>query len=499
MDAGVMRELLARCGGLGVLAPELPGTWGGGDGDFLTNLLLTENLSRYASFGIAYSVQSGLALWPVAYLGSDRQRARWLPELASGRRVASFAVTEPGAGSDVASLRTSVRRSARGLLVSGEKMWISNAGIADLFVTFARREPGGHGFVLVERDREGVMLGPEEAKMGLHGSSTRRVHFDSVRIPECAWLGDPAEGLASFRRMINLGRSKVGAASVGLCKEALSIAASHALCRRQFGRAIAGFGAVQHKLGEMLYRTYETESVAYRVAGAIDDLVGEGLSPRSIYHLEDLSFEISALKVIGSEALAYVADEALQIHGALGFSSGSACERIYRDARIFRIFEGTNEINRLIACDALLARLRRPGSGVESEPAELEPQRGILLELLADARRTGALKPGGPQELRIGLADLAFRIFAAESVLLRLQRLPDRADATAREALAAVAVDRAWRAVETSLRHALPWIHAAEGLDERWRALAARVVPPAAGGVRRALASAVLEGVLPAS
>ena len=343
-EPGVLLQVLRVSAELGFTALSIPERYGGMDLDLASVMLVEECFAKDASYMVTHGGQAGIGALPLVHFGTHEQKARYLPRLASAEIIAAYALTEPQAGSDALNVRTRADLTPDGkhYILSGQKMWITNGGLADLFTVFAK--VGGEHFTafLVERGWAGVSVGAEEKKMGLHGSSTTAVFFDSVAVPVENVLGEVGRGHVIAFNALNIGRLKIGAYAVGAGKEILVHCLRYAQERRAFGHSLAEFGAIQYKLAEMAIRIYAVESMYWRVVG----MIGDGDDKRA--GLRARAAECSMVKVYASEAIGYIADEGVQIHGGYGYHQDYAVERFYRDARIFRIFEGTNEINRLI-------------------------------------------------------------------------------------------------------------------------------------------------------
>src|SRR5215216_7517201 len=357
-DWALTRALLLKAGELDLLRVDIPEAYGGLGLDKVSSAFVGEKIGDVPSFAGSLGAHTGIGTLPLVYFGTEEQKARYLPRLASGEWVAAYALTEPGSGSDARAARTKATLSEDGThyLLNGQKMWITNGGFADLFTIFAQVDGDKFTALLVER-RMGVQSGREEPKLGLDGSSTTALILENVRVPVENVLGRVGEGHRVAFNILNLGRLKLGTRNIGGAKQALTRAANYAVERRQFRRAIAGFGMIKQKLGEMAVRCYVGDAVVYRTLGDIDralEAVPAADSGRVLKVIESFAVECSINKVWTSEALAYVVDEALQTYGGYGYSKEYPAERAYRDARITRIYEGTNEINRLIIPTRLL-------------------------------------------------------------------------------------------------------------------------------------------------
>jgi alkylation response protein AidB-like acyl-CoA dehydrogenase len=446
-DWPLARRLLRRCGELGLLGVDVPEAYGGVDLDKISSVLVSEQLGRAPSFGATFGAQTNLSIVPLLLFGSDEQKSRYLPGLVSGDIVGAYALSEAGAGSDALSARTLARTAGDGsYTLSGEKLWITNGGFADLFIVFAKVDGQHFTAFVVERAFGGVTSGGEEHKMGLHGSSTTPLLLSDVPVTADAVLGEVGKGHRVAFSVLNFGRFKLGAMCTGGCRQAIGEAARHAAGRRQFDRPIASFGSIQHKIGEMTARTYALESVLYRTAGLIDGWLaardGEGSALGAA--LEDVAIEASIAKVFGTETLDFVVDENVQIHGGNGFVRDYPAEGHYRDARVNRIFEGTNEINRLLLAGRFLklsvkgelplleraqqlrTELIGPSVFAGDRQAALDDERqavaafrkvAIMIAGLALERYGRGIEE--QQEVLLWLADILIESFAADSAVRR--------------------------------------------------------------------------------
>ena len=451
-DWALSRDLLKRCGDLGLLGVNVPEVYGGVELDKVSSLVVSEEIARSASFGATYGAQANLCVLPILMFGTEEQKARYLPPLVSGAMVGAYALSESGAGSDALGARTRAERQPDGsFLLSGEKMWITNGGFADVIIVFAKVDGEHFSAFIVERGFEGVSSGKEEHKMGLHGSSTTPLILQEAHVPAANLLGEVGKGHKVAFNVLNFGRFKLGAMCMGGSKYALGEAARYAASRRQFGQPIAAFGAIRHKLGEMTARLYALESLMYRTAGLIDARMqgdGAGRSKALLAALEEFAVEASIAKVAGSEVLDFVLDENVQIHGGNGYVRDYPAERHYRDARVNRIFEGTNEINRLLIPGMLMKRalkgelpLVAAAKALRDEIMSPPPLGLESLEeapLAAEARAVDAFRKAGllvagaamerygarlqdEQEVLLWLADMLIDTYAADSAVLRAQ------------------------------------------------------------------------------
>jgi alkylation response protein AidB-like acyl-CoA dehydrogenase len=516
MEAGALEHnvpLMRTAGELGLLAAEVPEAYGGLDLPKTVSAVIAEEMARTGGFAVTHGAHSSIGTLPLVYFGTDDQKDRYLEKLASGQWIAAYALTEPGSGSDALGAKTTATLSADGAYyeLTGTKMWITNAGFADLFTVFAKVDGDRFTAFLIERESPGLSFGEEEHKMGIRSSSTRILNLDGVQVPVANVLGEVGRGHKIAFNVLNVGRYKLGAAAVGGSKRVLHLAATYAKERHQFGTPIASFGLMQHKLAEMAVRTFAAESALYRTMGLIDmALHGRSGAEAVLAGIEEYAVESSIIKVLGSEVLDFCVDEGVQIHGGLGFSAEYEIERAYRDSRINRIFEGTNEINRLLIPGMLLKRamkgeipLVQAATRLQTELLEPNFDEPDDLELAAvvDLKRLVLLIAGAAvqtfgtrleqeQEVLAAVADGAIDAFAAESALLRARRLgTDVHLAMARIALAG-AKARAGQAAIT----ALPRL--ADGDDARLLLSAARRLTKADPvdiiGLRRQVAEAVL-------
>jgi len=485
-DWKLARALIRRAGELGLLGLSVPEQYGGLDLDKVSALVVSERIARSASLGAAYGAQANLCIIPIVLFGTDGQKQKYLPGLVSGETIGAYALSESGSGSDALAARTRATKQADGSWVlSGEKMWITNGGFADVFIVFAQADGDQFTAFIVER-AFGIVSGNEEHKMGLHGSSTTPILLQDVKVPADNLLGDIGKGHKVALNTLNFGRFKLGAMCSGGCRAVIGEAATYAKQRKQFGHAIADFGAIKYKLGEMTARTYALESLMYRTAGLIDAAVaesGHSGGPAIAAALEELAVEASIAKVIGSEVMDYVLDENVQIHGGNGFVKDYPAERYYRDARVNRIFEGTNEINRLLIPGMLIRRalkgdidlipaakrlqdeLLSPSApslsgdteGLETDLRTVAAFKKVALMVLGTAMQTYGQKLTDEQEVLSAAADILIDTYAAESAVLRASEAVKarRRDAALHEAAARTFVNDAAQRIQAAAANAL--------------------------------------------
>src|SRR6266550_4590405 len=428
-DLALMREVLTRLGALGVFAAEVPPEYGGLGPDPVTGVLLAETISR-GSLSSSVGAHVTIGMLPIVFFGAHSQRTRYLPRMVTGELIGAYALTEATAGSDALSLRTSAVQDPDGSYrLTGSKQFITNGGIADVYILYAKVD-GKLTCFIVDRATPGFTVGPEEHKLGLRGSSTTSLFLDNVRVPRDNVIGEPGRGHVIALNILNVGRLKLGAGCVGAAKHALREAVAYARERRQFGRPIASFGLIRQKVARMAIRLYLAESMVYRTAGLLDralrglDLTGDRGGSDAARAIEEYAPECAINKVYGSEMLDFVVDEMVQIYGGYGFIEDYPAARAYRDARINRLYEGTNEINRLVIAGQVLRRaaegLGRAGGGSDA-PASDRLARVRTVTLACLGRAVDRLGPDleEHQEVLAALSDQMIELFAAESAVLR--------------------------------------------------------------------------------
>ncbi|MCL4123283.1 UNVERIFIED_CONTAM: hypothetical protein GTU68_000610 [Idotea baltica] len=449
--------LLKKLGDLGILGAHMPESFGGMELDINTNTIIFETLGQTGAFSTTFGAHTGIGMLPILYFGTEEQKTKYLPELITGDKVACYCLTEPGSGSDALAAKTRADLSPDGkhYILNGQKMWISNAGFADVFIVFAKIDGTDFTGFIVEKDMPGLSLGAEEKKLGIKGSSTRQVFFENLKVPVENLLGKQGEGHLIAFNVLNTGRYKIGPGVVGASKKLVGISAKYANERKQFGKAISEFGAIQSKIADQTVKVYAAESAVYRTSGLIQDLVEElkegGMesSTAKLEAAEEYALESSILKIAATDILSHVVDEAVQIHGGIGYSEESAVARAYRDARISKIYEGTNEINRMLMINLIFKRAMKGKldfasaaikvqqeliTGKSGENNDQSPEllavenfKKIALMLIGSVGQLamqGKLNLKVEQELMMNLADVLNYAFLAESSLLRTLKNP---------------------------------------------------------------------------
>ncbi len=520
---GLALSILRKSAELGLTAIAIPEKFGGMEMDLASVMIASEHLAHDGSYGSWHSAHTGIGSLPVLFFGTEEQKERYLPRLANAELLAAYALTEPWAGSDALAIRTRADLSADGkhYVLNGQKMWITNGGAADLFTVFAK--VGGEKFTafLVERSFGGVSSGAEEHKMGMKGSSTTAVYFDNVNVPVENVLGEIGRGHVIAFNILNIGRLKLGAGALGGAKDVLAICLKYAQQRKAFGSTIAQFGAIQHKLAEMAIRIYAVESMVWRVVGLIEGQLQLSASEpaaqatQELKAVEEFAAECSMVKVYASEMLDYVVDEGVQIHGGYGYHQDYAVERAYRDGRINRIFEGTNEINRLLITGMLLKRAARgqlalvPAVQVVLNGTASDKNNSIdndeELRLVRNAKKIALMTIGiayqryrealeKQQEILINISDIIMEVFAMESALLRSRKLAASGKGTNAADMARVLLREAMDRTEISSRQVLGACSQGKTLQENMAVLRqlANYEPPDTVQLRQNIAARLL-------
>jgi alkylation response protein AidB-like acyl-CoA dehydrogenase len=456
-EEGLMVSILNKAGELGILGISVPENLGGLGFDFVTSMLTTEIIGAGHSVAVALSAHTGIGTLPILYYGNEAQKKKYIPKLASGEWKACYCLTEPASGSDANSGKTNAKLSADGkhYILNGQKMWITNGGFADVFTVFAKIDNDENlSAFIVEKSFGGISLNPEEHKMGIKGSSTRQVFFNDCKVPVENLLSERGNGFKIAVNILNIGRIKLAGAAMGAAKSTITLSVNYANERIQFGRAISKYGAIRYKLAEQATRVFACESAIYRASQNIEDAIhaliegGMDEAKAKLKGIEQFAVEAAILKVHGSETLDYVVDEGVQIYGGMGYSAEGPMDRIYRDSRINRIFEGTNEINRLLIVDMLLKRamkgeldLMGPAQKVAAElmgiPEFGEPEETLLgteKKLIVNFKKTILLVAGAAvqklmtslakeQEVLMNIANMVIETYVAESTLLRVEKM----------------------------------------------------------------------------
>lgn len=459
LEPGLMPSLMVKAGEQGLLGASIPEEYGGLGKDFVTSTLVNEGLGGGYSFSVAIAAHTGIGTLPILYFGTDEQKQKYIPKLADGEWKGAYGLTEPNSGSDALSAKTAALLSADGknYILNGQKCWITNGGFADVYTVFAKIDGDKFSAFIVERGFEGFTQGPEEHKMGIKGSSTVQLYFQDCKVPVENLLGEVGKGHIIAFNILNIGRLKLCAAALGASKMALNMTIDYAKTREQFKTAIANFGAIKYKLAEAAIRIFASESALYRTSKWIDDKEIELANDSKPFNeallgaAEEFAVECAILKVHGSEVLDYVVDEGVQVFGGNGFSDEYVISRAYRDSRINRIYEGTNEINRLLTVDMILKRTMKgkldlmgpamavskelmsiPEFGNEDETPFAAEKKSILnmkksiLMVAGAAVQKLMMKISDEQEILMNIADMAIETFVAESTLLRIIKMADK-------------------------------------------------------------------------
>lgn len=460
-DPALMSSLLDKAGELGLLATGVPAEYDGFGMDFNSSMLVTDYTGQGHSFVVALSAHTGIGTLPIQYYGNETQKAKYLPKLATGEWKACYCLTEPDSGSDANSGKTKavLTEDGKHYIINGQKMWITNGGFADIFIVFAKIDDDKRlTAFIIEKDFGGITMNAPEAKMGIKGSDTRQVFFNDCKVPVENMLSTRENGFKIAVNILNIGRIKLCASTHGGAKAALNHAIKYANERKQFGQAIANFGAIKHKLGQQAVRLYATESAMYRAGQNIDDsiaaMIANGVdeAQAKLKSFEQFAIECALLKVFGSETLDYVTDETVQIFGGMGYSADAPADRSYRDSRINRIFEGTNEINRILSIGTIIKRSMKGELDIMNAAMEVQkelmtgnrpelPAKGVGFAyeqaLIKQFKKALLITAGGAvqalgttfndeQEIMLHLADMLMNIYAAESALLRTEKLVSR-------------------------------------------------------------------------
>jgi alkylation response protein AidB-like acyl-CoA dehydrogenase len=468
LEEGLMPSLLDKSGELGLLGLTVPEELGGLGKDFISGMLITEGLGAGHSFAVAFAAHTGIGTLPILYYGNEEQKKKYIPKLASGEWKACYCLTEPGSGSDANSGKTKATLSPDGkyYILNGQKMWITNGGFADIFTVFAKIDNDENlSAFIVEKSFGGIELNPEEKKMGIKGSSTRQVFFNNCMVPVENLLGERQSGFKIAVNILNIGRIKLAGAALGAAKRVITNTVKYANQREQFGNPIAKYGAIQYKIAEQTIRTYAMESALYRCSKQIEDYIdasiksGMSKEKATIEGAREFAVEAAILKVNGSEVLDYVVDEGVQVYGGMGYSAEAPMERAYRDSRINRIFEGTNEINRMLTVDMMLRKamkgeldLMGPAMKVAQELMSIPDfgppdntlfaaekkyiqnfKKAVLMVAGAAAQKL-MMNLAKEQEILMNIADMLIEVYIAESLLLRVEKLVSMKGETAVQA-----------------------------------------------------------------
>lgn len=459
LEEGLMPSLVAKAGEQGLLGTSIPEEYGGLGKDFITSTLVNEGLGGGFSFSVAVAAHTGIGTLPILYFGTEAQKQKYIPKLTTGEWKGAYGLTEPNSGSDALGAKTSARLSADGkhYIINGQKCWITNGGFADVYTVFAKIDGDKFSAFIIERGFEGFSQGPEEHKMGIKGSSTVQLYFQDCKVPAENLLGEVGKGHVIAFNILNIGRLKLCAAALGGAKRAATTSIEYAITREQFKTSISNFGAIKNKIAEMAIQIWVCESALYRTARWIDDKEHELLQGGKPFNeallgaAEEYAIECAMLKVFGSEVLDFVVDEGVQIHGGNGFSDEYVISKAYRDSRINRIYEGTNEINRLLTVDMVLKRAMKgrldimgPAMAVQKELMSIpdfgdsnDEQFAKEKKLIANFKKAILMTAGAAvqklmmkieheQEILMNIADMAIETFNAESALLRVIKLADQ-------------------------------------------------------------------------
>ncbi|MFD2215946.1 acyl-CoA dehydrogenase family protein [Metabacillus endolithicus] len=523
-------KLLKQAGELGLLGADVPEEYGGFGLDKISSALITEKISRAGSFSLSFGAHVGIGSLPIVLFGNEEQKKKYLPGLASGETLAAYALTEPSSGSDALGAKTTARLNAEGThyVLNGEKQWITNSGFADVIVVYAKVDGEHFSAFIVERDFPGVSTGPEEKKMGIKGSSTRTVILEDALVPKENLLGELGKGHVIAFNILNIGRYKLAVGTIGGAKRLIDVAVQYANQRQQFKTPISSFSLIQEKLANMAAKTYAMESSVYRTVGLFEDRMSR-LSDEEIKNgkevaesIAEYAIECSLNKVFGSETLDYVVDEAVQIHGGYGFMAEYEVERVYRDSRINRIFEGTNEINRLLVPGTYLRKamkgelpLFQKAQSLQEELMMLMPEEvgeGTLEQekyLLKNAKKIGILIAGlaaqkygkelqKEQEVLVNIADIVSNVYAMESAILRTEKaIAKNGEAKNKQKLLYTQVycQEAFNEIEAHAKESLIAVESGDSLRMMMSALRkfTRHTPINVIGKKREIAAAIID------
>lgn len=492
-EEGLVPKLMEEAGQLGLVGSSVPEDLGGMGLDFKSTMLITEAIGGAHSFSVSFSAHTGIGTLPILYYGNEAQKQQWIPGLASGQLKGCYCLTEPSAGSDANNGKTTAKLTEDGkhYLINGQKMWITNGGFADVMIVFAKIDDDENlTAFIVDGHAEGITKNPEEKKMGIKGSSTRQIFFSDVKVPTENLLYERQKGFKIAVNILNIGRIKLGGAVLGAAKDACTHAVRYANEREQFGRSISKYGAIRYKLAESAIRLFTKESALYRATQNIDDAIaalkagGMEHGEATLRGIADFAPECAMMKVLGSEVLDYVVDETVQIYGGMGYSAETRAELAYRDARINRIFEGTNEINRMLTVDMILKKamkgeidLMTPAMAISSEltgvpdmslpstdlfEKQLQYVRNFkkaILMVAGSAAQKLMMTLAKEQEILMSIADMAIWAYTAESTILRVQKLRSirgsEADLSVQEAIMRVYTYEASEWIHSSGKEAL--------------------------------------------
>jgi len=518
VDLDLSRSLLQKAGELGLLSLEIPEAFEGMDLDKKTGLVLLEEMGKQASWSVSYGAHTGIGTLPIVYFGSPEQKAKYLPALASGEKLAAYALTEAGSGSDAMGAKTTAVLDGDTWVLNGSKMWITNAGFADVFIVFAKVDGRKFSAFIVEKEDEGFSTGAEEHKLGIKGSSTRALVLDNVRIPKDRLLGEVGRGHRIAFGILNIGRFKLGAGCTGTAKHLMAYTIKYAGERQQFNRPLHAFGLIQAKLADIGTRIFVGEAMNFRTIGYVDERMGAiswdepGAAKAKLDIMDEYAMEASIAKVWGSEALFWSADDAVQVFGGYGFSSEYPPEKIYRDNRINRIFEGTNEINRMIVAGALYKRagngtvqLRKDTADVPVRPeGPLAGSRHAveLAKRLCSYASAAALEVEGQklienQEASARVSDMLTEIYAMESAVVRAHKMAETGHRWAglAQLFADAYVNENWSKVQVNARMLLAEVLEGDALAAAIGDLEAfgGFVPQASSRLRGAIATQLIE------